>query len=179
MKYLLSCYLLLTAYYLYADVPGNKPRPSYDVTITGLNQYKDYSFYRQDDDVALELKDSSSIHVPGGYGAPRCIDVWAVNKTTSVHTDTLYFCGGDEKKSKVIIIGIFQNHLTFSTATTKQKNKNTIPFSSVSNNQDDNKRFNKNHLIMYLISGLSFLILIALVFFVWKKNKEPKLQRSI
>lgn len=179
MKYFISYYLLLTTCYSFADVPGNKPRPSYDVKVTGLSEYQDYVFFVQDNEVVSELTDSSrSIHVQGGYGAPECIDVWAINKKSLKHTDTLYFCSGDEKKSKMIIISIDKNRLSYTTDATKGKKQNTIPFSSVSNNQDDNNQFNKNNTIMYLISLLSSIVLITLMFFVWKKNKEPKLQKS-
>ena len=179
MKYILSCCLLLIIYYSHADVPGNKPRPSYDVTFTGLHQYPDYIFFYQSNNVVVQFYDSSSIHVPGGYGAPQCAEVWAINKKNFIHTDTLSFCSGDEEQSKTIIVTINDRHLTYSSVVTKKKNKNTIPFSTFNNNQNINVRMNKDHLIMYLISGLSFIVLVALLFFVLKKNKQPKLQQSV
>lgn len=178
MKYLFSCYLLLVTYYLQADVPGNKPRPSYDVKFTGINQYDNHLFFVQENNVVSSIKDSSTIHVQGGYGAPICLEVWAINKNNLLHTDTLSFCSGDTKKSKVIIVNIYNRHLTYSIDATNGKKQNTIPFSTVNNNQNDNDQFGKNKNIMYLISGLSFIILLALVFFVWKKNKQPILQQS-
>ena len=38
---------------------------------------------------------------------------------------------------------------------------------------------NNNQLIMYSISGFSFLLLIAMVFIIWKKNKQAKILKSI
>ena len=91
----------------------------------------------------------------------------------------LSICSGDAKKSKEIILNIYKRDLSYTEITTNKKNKNSIPFSVV-NNKVDNDPFNKNHFIMYLISGLSLLVLIMLMFFMLKKkNKEMKLQRSI
>lgn len=179
MKIIISFYLLLTTCYLYADVPGNKPRPSYDVKITGLNQYNNHVFFFQDNNVVSKLNDSSSIHVPGGYGAPRCIEVWAINKNNLIHTDTLLFCSGDEKKSKTITVNIYQRHLTYSTADSKGKKQNSIPFSVVKNFPNDNDRFNKNRNIMYLISSFSFIMLAVMLLYVLRQEREIKLQNIV
>lgn len=180
MKRIFSFYVLLTTYYLYADVPGNKPRPSYDVKISGLNQYNNHVFFVQDNHVVSELTDSSkNIHVQGGYGAPKCIKVWAINKNNFVHTDTLFFCSGDSKNSKIIIVNIHNRHLSYTTDAIKGKNQNIIPFYTIRNNKDDDIQINKIKTIMYLISGLSLLILTVLMFFIRKNNKELELQRSI
>lgn len=179
MKTIFYFYLLLITCYLYADVPGNKPRPSYDVRITGLNQYNNHVFFLKENNYVSELGDSSIFHVQGGYGAPRCAEVWAINKKNLIHTDTLYFCSGDSKKSKEIIVNIYNRHLTYTESAVKQKSKNTIPLSSVNNFQDNDEYFNKNRNIMYVISVLSFIVLITLMFFVSKKNKQAKLQQSI
>ncbi len=178
MKNVIVYCLLLVTYYAVADVPGNKPRSNYNVKIIGLQQYNEYTFYVQDNDASSELKDSALIHIQGGFGAPQCVNVWAVHNKSEEHTDTLYFCSGDERESKMILVNINNNRLSFSVATTKRMKENTIPFSSV-NNKNDNDQFNKNKNIMYLISLLSFAILIALVFFVWNKNKQSNLQKSI
>lgn len=179
MKYILSCCLLLLTFYLHADVPGNKPRPSYDVKITGLNQYNNHLFFFQDNNVVSRLNDSSSIHIPGGYGAPRCIEVWAINKNNLIHTDTLLFCSGDEKKSKTITVNIYQKHLTYSTVETKGKKQNSIPFSNVNNFRNDNDPFNKNRNIMYLISSISFIILAVMLLLVLRQKREIKLQTIV
>jgi hypothetical protein len=162
-----------------ADVPGNKPRPDYDVTISGLQQYNNHIFFVQDNNVVKGLTDSSSIHVPGGYGAPRCLEVWAINKNNFIHTDTLSFCSGDANKSKTIVVNIYNRHLSYSEAVTKGKRENVIPFSSANNNQDNKNRFNNNYRIMYLISGLSLSVLISLILFIWRKNKKPVLPQNI
>ena len=65
MKYLFSYYLLLITLYSFADMPGNKPRPDYNVKITGLKEYKEYTFYSQGYDSAVILRDSSSIYIQG------------------------------------------------------------------------------------------------------------------
>lgn len=178
MKYLLSFCILLITYYLQADVPGNKPRPSYDVKITGLNQYDNHIFFFQENNVVSKLNDSSSIHVPGGYGAPRCIEVWAINKNSLIHTDTLVFCSGDEKKSKTIKVNINQRHLTYSSVESKEKKQNSIPFSLVNNFPSDNDSFNKNKDIMYLISSFSFVMLLALLLFVLRQKNEIKFKKT-
>ena len=179
MKSIFSIYLVFATCCLLADVPGNKPRPSYDIKITGLNQYNNHLFFVQQNNVVTSLKDSNSIHIQGGYGKPLCAEIWAINKNNFLHTDTLLFCSGDAKKSKEIILNIYKRDLSYTEITTNQKNKNSIPFSAV-NNKVDNDPFNKNHFIMYLISGLSLMVLIMLLFFILKKkNKGLKVQRSI
>jgi len=179
MKYLLSFCLLLTTYHLNADVPGNKPRPSYEVKFTGLNQYNNYLFFFQDNNIVSSLKDSSKIHVQGGYGAPGCVEVWAINKNNLKHTDTLYFCSGDEKNSKTVTVNIYQNKLTATSVSSKGKEENMPPVSSVNNKDDGNDQFVNNYRIMYLIAAWSFLLLIIRFIFFRNKNKKPVLNQSL
>lgn len=175
MKALSCIYLLLTACCLYADVPGNKPRASYDVTLTGLQQFPDYTFFAKGYDQAYIIKDSAVIHIAGGFGAPRCTEIWAVNIKTNSHTDTLYFCGGDEKKSMKIILHISNNHLGFGKIIATKK----IINDSQNINIVGDIYSNRDRIFMYLISACSFVGLIVMTFFVWKKNKENSLQKSI
>lgn len=174
MKQFFSYYLLLIAFYSFADVPGNKPRPDYNVKVSRLAQYSDYTFFSQSYDSITKLKDSSLIYVQGGFGAPQCVSVWAVHKKTEEHTDTVYVCSGDEDVDKGVLVNIIDKHLTFTTDTTfiRPEKNNIASGGSFSNEQDAQSVKNKN--IMYFISGLSFLVLLALVFFVWKKNKKSK-----
>lgn len=177
MKYLFSFCFLLTASYLFADMPGNKPRPDYEVKISGMQQYADYTFYYQGHDSVAVLHDSSSIHIQGGFGAPMCVNVWAVQPKTNHHTDTLSFCSGEWNSNQAIVLNINDHHLSFTADTTYVKEENSaISYGSVNKIQDAASVKNRN--IMYLISGLSLLVLIALVFFVWKKNRKSKNQQS-
>ena len=177
MKSLFSFYLLLSSYALFADAPGNKPRPDYDVTITGLQQYENYAFYYQRNEEINILHDSNSIVVPGGYGAPMCESLWAVQQKSSKHTDTLYFCSGESDADKSVAIFISENHLSVAVDTANVAIiENSIPYASA--NQLNDTQSVKNRNIMYLISGLSLVILIMLVFFVWKKNRKSKKQKS-
>lgn len=176
MKFGFTFYLLLTTYYLFSDMPGNKPRPDYNVKISGLTQYADYTFFSQAYDSLEKLNDSSLIYVQGGFGAPQCVSVWAVQRKTNKHTDTIYICSGEEDVDKAVLVNIYDNHLTFTVDTTFiRPEKNDMPFGAVNDVQNTQSVKNKN--IMYFISGLSFLVLLALVFFVWKKNKKSKNQK--
>ncbi len=177
MKYVIRFYLLLITYHSYADMPGNKPRPDYNVKILGMNQYKDYTFYTQSNGDVETLKDSASLIVAGGYGAPQCVRVWGVNHKTEQHTDTLFFCSGESDLNKSVHITLKNNHLSVPVDTSIVKEKYSMPFGSVNGNPDTQSVKNKN--IMYFISGLSFFILIVLVFFIWNKNKKSKIQKTV
>lgn len=177
MKYLFSYYLLLITLYSFADMPGNKPRPDYSVKITGLKEYKEYTFYSQGYDSAVILRDSSSIYIQGGFGAPMCVNVWAVQQKSNKHTDTLNFCSISSENDKAGILTIQNNHLIFTIDTTFNKSeKSDIQFETSIVNTED-VQLVKNRNIMFLISGLSFLVLITLIFFVWNKNRKSKNQQ--
>ena len=129
MKQLFSYYLLLITLYSFADMPGNKPRPDYNVKISGLKEYKDYTFYSQEYDSAVVLRDSSSIHIQGGLGTPICVSVWAVQQKSNKHTDTLNFCSISSENDKAGFLTIQNNHLIFNEDTAFSKSeKNDIQF---------------------------------------------------
>ncbi len=176
LKQLICIGLLCCFIFCNADVPGNKPRPSYDVTITGLKEYSDYTFYSQSDYGEKQaLKDSASFAVRGGFGAPICQNIWAFNNKTKQYTDTLYFCSGDHNNSMIILVHIAGKHLTYVKKGPVKKSKKMNQHINIVGDIYSNN----NQLIMYAISGLSFLLLIAMVFIIWKKNKEAKLQKCI
>ena len=168
MKYLLFFFLIWISFLTFADIPGNKPRATYEVKISGLKNYSNYTFYVSDERNSKELKEGSNIRVPGGYGEPQCEQFWAINKITNKNTDTIYFCSGEERQSISVIVHIFDNHLSYE-ANTGGVRKENIPL-SFGNNIDDNHV--KNTRIMYLVSGISFLVLLGLVFMVWNKNRK-------
>lgn len=175
MKYIISIYVLLSAYCSLADVPGNKPRPDYNLTCTGIRQYEDYLFFWQQNNVVRSLKDSGIIQVQGGYGAPQCVEVWAINKKNLKHTDTLYFCSGDQKASMNIILQITDYHLRFEKSEHPKKSKKTQQvFLSAGNS------YPTNHLlILCVISISSFMVLITLMYFLRRIKPQTTLQQSI
>lgn len=176
LKQLICICLLCCFIFCHADVPGNKPRASYDVTITGLNKYSDYTFYYQSSYGEQQLlKDSTAFTVQGGFGAPICQNVWAVNNKTKQHTDSIYFCSGDHHNSITIMVHIVGKHLTYVKKGPVKKSKKMNQQINIVGDISSNN----NQLIMYSISGFSFLLLIAMVFIIWKKNKQAKILKSI
>ena len=101
LKQLICIGLLCCFIFCNADVPGNKPRAS-------------YTFYYQSSYGEQQLlKDSTAFTVQGGFGAPICQNVWAVNNKTKQHTDSIYFCSGDHHNSITIMVHIVGKHLTY------------------------------------------------------------------
>ena len=182
MKYLLSFNLLLFSCYSFADMPGNKPRPDCNVVVNGMQNNPDYSFYKQiDDEPESKLGNGDTIYVPGGSGKPQFLNIWATNKQTKKNTDTLsFFNSEDEETVTLNLIINTDNHLVDKDAVKADTSGNVSYASNLNNigNKDDETKI-KNNKIMYLISGLSFIILIALVFFVWNKNKKSKPQKPV
>lgn len=178
MKYLLSCYLLLFTYCLHADVPGNKPRSSYDLVVNGLQENSDFIFYNQSNYEAPTntLKNGDTLHVIGGFGRPQTTLIWATNTKTNSNTDTLYFYGGEYKGIFTVDLNIIENHLTY-TFTNKNisTEKGIIMNGSNSANPIDETSV-KNKKIMYAISSLSLLFLVALALIIWNKDKKKNTQ---
>ena len=175
MKYLLVFYMLISAFCSFADVPGNKPRPDYDLTCTGIRQYEDYLFFWQQNNVVRSLKDSGIIKIQGGYGEPQCVEVWAINRKNFKHTDTLYFCSGDQDASMNIILQITDYHLRFEKSEPPKKSKKTQQVILSAENSSPT-----NHLFMLcVISVSSLLVLISLIYFIRRNKTQTKLQQSI
>jgi len=174
-NFLLIC-LLISISNSFADVPGNKARPDYDVIVSGLSSYNDYTFYAQDFDSTSILHDSSSIHIIGGHGAPQCVNIWAIQHKTKISTDTISFCSGDEELAIKVRLNIMDDHLSFARMVTpvKKKINKDEPVDIVGDISSG-----KNQQIMYCISGLSLFVMLTLVFFVWKKNRTSKNKKPL
>lgn len=174
MKQLLIYCLLLITCHSFADMPGNKPRPDYEVRITGLASLSDFTFFYQAEDSTELLKDSSVLLIRGGFGAPRCAAIWAVHKKIYHTTDTIVFCSGDKYYSFTAQFNIADNHLSFMEkeviAVPEEDSTDAALISAIPVAPDNHKK------ILYGISGLSFMLLLAMSLWVWNKNRNIKRQ---
>lgn len=167
MKQVFSFYLLLIALFSFADMPGNKPRPDYEVCVVGMDALQDYQIYYGNYDSVEVLKDSVKIFVQGGFGVPQCMMLWGTHKKSRQQTDTLNLCSGDVEDSYTARLSVKGNHLVLErlAEVMQVKQNNQEPMDIVGDVSAD-----MNRRIMYAISGISLLVLLLLVFVVWKRN---------
>ena len=175
MKTIYTAICLLLIVHLYADMPGNKARPSFDIRVKGITENPDYLFYArmEFDDSARLLNDSSSIYVPGGYGAPAMVFIWAVNKQTKKPTDSLFFSGGEYTYNPTFKLSVLDNHLQkLQLDTEDKKQARTAEILSEEDIREDNWKWRN------ITSTLVILSSVAITFFIYQFYKRKKNQES-
>lgn len=175
MKTIYTAICLLLIVHLYADMPGNKARPSFDIRVKGITENPDYLFYAsmEYDDSARLLNDSSSIFVPGGYGAPAMVFIWAVNKQTKQPTDSLFFSGGEYTYNPTFKLSVLDNHLQKEQILSNDANTTTNnEQESLQEIQDNNWKWRN------ITSTLVILSSVAITFFIYQFYKRKKNQES-
>lgn len=91
---------------LFADMPGNKPRPDCLVKFQGLNNLNEYQFYaaRTFDDTSTIVNDSSTIVMVGGFGTPSGVSIYAKNLKNGKETQEIFAYGDHSKVELTILI---------------------------------------------------------------------------
>ncbi len=92
MRTLLLALSLTICCQIWADMPGNKPRPDVWIQFTNTAHFTEYEFYYQAQraDNKMDLLKDTSYLLDGGYGVPKGAMIYGINKKTKEHTDTLY-----------------------------------------------------------------------------------------
>ncbi len=174
MKTIYTAICLLLIVQIYADMPGNKARPSFDIRVKGITENSDYLFYAsmEYDDSARLLNDSSSIYVPGGYGAPAMVFIWAVNKQTRKPTDSLFFSGGEYTYNPTFKLSVLDNHLQKEQLDTEDKeHTGTTEILSEEEIREDNWKWRNITSTLVILASVAFTIFVYL-FYKRKKNQE-------
>jgi hypothetical protein len=154
---------------VWADMPGNKPRPSVYVHVVLGDSVKGYQFLMMRDDGEAETKlDSDTIWLNGGMGKPDAVFIWAVNKKTKQNTDTLSFFN-DEQHRTVNIQSIFNNKLVVAEGSLAAKSD--YDETETADTNEVVPPIKKANLLLYF-SGAALLLLIG--YFIWRKRNGTK-----
>lgn len=178
MKMLLISLMLLISVCLFADHPGNKPRPDTWVRISGVkNLPNDWILYKQSgrdinksfDDGTIMISGDTLLLIGGGRGRPDHLRIWAQNSKTSKKTPVLYYYTSNDSPI-VSILTIRNDSLILQPAKTKnpsKSNKNEAGFfsSSGKSNTPDNPTG--------LLIGIAVMSL-SLLGWVYYRNRQPK-----
>jgi hypothetical protein len=153
-----------------ADMPGNAPRSAMPVSIKGINRLSPYILmgYFSFSDTVFSIASDSTYELPGGYGAPTSIVIFARNG--GVTTDSI-FIFNEEKDITVEFSGIRNNKLQYLSITPVTISTDTV--------QSKTNRFTSadGSTVWYLRNemfiGLSLVALVgAIVWFLYRKKKK-------
>ncbi len=172
MRYILLLCCCSWAIFIFGDVPGNKPRPTVDIRVSGIKSYPGYTFYVKHTDTSRVLNDSASFKVIGGYGEPRIVSLWAVKSETQEQTDTIYFVSRYSAMPTAIVLHINDRHLYYTVDTFLVRDQKMTVFDISREMQYQGNRQKKERLIRNSLIGCSVLAVTALLLVFWYKRKN-------
>lgn len=155
---------------LWADMPGNRPRPSVYVHFEGLDSIKDVQLYFQTDYADSVNQLSDTIWLNGGMGKPDALWVWAINNKTGKSTDTLWFF--NDEQHRIVKFDDFQNNKITYTESAINVTNDEVAASSADDEEPTLIPKRKMGKLLLYTSGIAILLLIA--FFIWKKRQKNK-----
>jgi hypothetical protein len=110
-KILILCFSFFICICLFADLPGNRPRPDSEVQINGVDRLpKDWVLYKQsmneyeygDSSKGIPIRKDTTLIIFGGNGKPHYLRLWAQNIKTGKRTeDIVYF---DDQTLNIVTI---------------------------------------------------------------------------
>ncbi len=162
-------FLLTISLAAYADMPGNKPRPSRTLIIVNSKAIEGYHFfqgYDVTDENKKRLVDSVGIILPGGRGAPIPVTIFALRLSDSTYTEvTRFYSVHGDQTLQVDSVGK-DNKIYFSEVKKKGDLAPAMPFSSTQNPDAENYK--------WLFAGLSTLALFILliIWFLRKRSNQ-------
>ena len=174
MRTISLLFLLVMAVAGYSDMPGNRPRPSAEVTIENQLKWPEYTFlysldYYEGVTEGDTLKAGESMLLPGGYGAPPTGAIWAVHRNGKA-TQPIFF-SNEEANMTVIIDTIIGDSILYSATTSTVP----VPEENISEPQSYNaarELFTRKMFIW--ISGTALLaFLFIFIAVMTRKTKKP------
>ena len=149
-----------------ADMPGNKPRPACEVSITGVDKMPDYTFFS----VLNRLETTKQIHegekdtIPGGFGAPMSLEIYAVNKAGQKTKNSLFIFGG-AYKAVLTIDTIISDSIIGNAIETYDE----LPTETNSKKEEVSPLSRKDKVILIGVAILGAIVL-GIAFFIHKKK---------
>lgn len=150
-----------------ADAPGKQPMSESKISIQNISRLADYDFYWQVEyDSAKSIMVDTILLIPSSGGAPYNAAFWGVHKTTKQSTDTLSFENYYAPDYLIMIDTIANNKFRY---TKKEISNNNA--GGVSGDKDDLDYAKNSSTKIILLSAISLIALILLVwFFIRRKN---------
>lgn len=110
-KIIILCFCFFTSICLFADLPGNRPRPDSEVQINGVNRLpKDWVLYKLSMfeheygnlSKGIPIRNDTTLIISGGSGKPDYLLIWAQNIKTGKRTEDLVY--HDDQTLKILTI---------------------------------------------------------------------------
>ena len=99
-KILILCFSFFICICLFADLPGNSPRPDSEVQINGVDRLpKDWVLYKQSmieyeyghSSKGIPIRKDTTLIIFGGNGKPDYLRIWAQNIKTGKRTEDIVY----------------------------------------------------------------------------------------